>query len=96
MKTLQNRREFLKVSAAGAFGVIVFSPFGCKSAPVVDKKSLAAPLQFPGYGFLDDQFVIAGHEGLDGTPLFRRSADHRQVPDAEKGKLQSPGDRSSA
>ena len=45
MKTLQNRREFLKVSAAGAFGAMVFSPFGCKSAPVVDKKSFGIGIQ---------------------------------------------------
>jgi sugar phosphate isomerase/epimerase len=45
MKTLQNRRKFLKVSATGAFGAMVFSPFGCQSAPVVDKKSFGVGIQ---------------------------------------------------
>lgn len=45
MKTLQNRREFIRISAAGAFGMMVFSPFGCKSVPVVDKKSFGVGIQ---------------------------------------------------
>ncbi|MBN2481784.1 MAG: sugar phosphate isomerase/epimerase [Bacteroidales bacterium] len=45
MKTLQNRREFLKISAAGAFGMMVFSPLSCKSVPVIDRKSFGVGLQ---------------------------------------------------
>lgn len=45
MKTLQNRREFLKISTAGTVGVMVFSPFSGKSAVVVDKKSFGMGLQ---------------------------------------------------
>ena len=36
MKTLQNRREFFKISAAGALGVMVFGPLGCKPAKTTD------------------------------------------------------------
>jgi sugar phosphate isomerase/epimerase len=36
MKTLQNRREFFKISAAGALGVMVFGPLGCKPAKTID------------------------------------------------------------
>jgi len=47
MKTLQNRRDFLKISAAGAMGAMVISPFACKSpAPApVDRKSFGIGLQ---------------------------------------------------
>ena len=50
-------------------------------------------MQFPGYGLLDDQFVITGNKGLDGTSLFWWRVYHREVPDAEKRKLQCPGYR---
>jgi sugar phosphate isomerase/epimerase len=35
MKTSQSRREFLKVTAAGAIGTVLFSQYGCKCAPKV-------------------------------------------------------------
>ncbi len=40
MKTLKNRRDFLKVSAAGALGVVILSPLACTStAKGPDNKS---------------------------------------------------------
>ncbi|NQU86813.1 MAG: sugar phosphate isomerase/epimerase [Mariniphaga sp.] len=45
MKTLKNRREFLKISAASALGMMVLSPLACKSGAGVDKKSFGVGLQ---------------------------------------------------
>lgn len=45
MKTSQNRREFLKVSAAGAMGLSLMSPFGCASVPSGDRKNFGVGLQ---------------------------------------------------
>lgn len=45
MRTSQNRRNFLKISAAGALGMMAFSPFGCKPAATVDRKSFGVGLQ---------------------------------------------------
>lgn len=45
MKTSQNRRGFLKTSAAGALGVMALGPLGCTSAAAVDKKGLGVGLQ---------------------------------------------------
>ena len=44
MKASQNRRDFLKVSAAGALGMVVLSPYGC-STGAVDRKSFGVGLQ---------------------------------------------------
>ena len=44
MKASQNRRDFLKVSAAGALGMVVLSPYGC-STGAVDSKSFCFGLQ---------------------------------------------------
>ncbi len=44
MKASQNRREFLKISAAGAVGMTVLSPFGCSSG-AVDRKNFGVGLQ---------------------------------------------------
>ena len=44
MKASQNRRDFLKVSAAGALGMMVLSPYGC-STGAVDRKSFGVGLQ---------------------------------------------------
>ena len=44
MKVSQNRREFLKVSAAGAMGMMALSPYGCSPA-AVDRKSFGVGLQ---------------------------------------------------
>ena len=44
MKASQNRREFLKISAAGAVGMTVLTPFGCSSG-AVDRKSFGVGLQ---------------------------------------------------
>lgn len=44
MRTLKNRRDFLKISAASAAGLMVLSPFACTTAPV-DKKSFGVGLQ---------------------------------------------------
>lgn len=43
-KTEQNRRDFLKISAAGALGMIVLSPLACTSG-AIDKKSFGVGLQ---------------------------------------------------
>jgi sugar phosphate isomerase/epimerase len=45
MKTLQNRREFLRITAAGALGVAAFSPFSCSQGAVTDRKSYGVGLQ---------------------------------------------------
>jgi len=45
MKTSQNRRDFLKISAAGALGVMAFGPLGCKQAATIDRKSFGVGLQ---------------------------------------------------
>ena len=44
MKASQNRRDFLKVSAASALGMMVLSPYGC-STGAVDRKSFGVGLQ---------------------------------------------------
>jgi len=44
MKTSQNRREFLKASAAGALGIMALGPLGCKPA-AIDRKSFGVGLQ---------------------------------------------------
>jgi sugar phosphate isomerase/epimerase len=41
---MSNRREFFKISAAGALGVMVLGPLGCKPG-VVDRKSFGVGLQ---------------------------------------------------
>jgi sugar phosphate isomerase/epimerase len=45
MKTSKNRRDFLKVSAVGALGMMAFSPFACKSVAGIDRKSYGVGLQ---------------------------------------------------
>ena len=45
MKISQNRRGFLKTSAAGALGVMALGPMGCTTAAAVDKKSFGVGLQ---------------------------------------------------
>ena len=44
MGTLNNRREFLKISAAGALGMTLLGPLGCKPA-AIDRKSFGVGLQ---------------------------------------------------
>jgi len=41
---MQNRREFFKISAAGAIGVTVLGPLGCKPA-AIDRKSFGVGIQ---------------------------------------------------
>lgn len=45
MKTLRNRRDFLKISAASALGITVLSPFACSPGSPVDRKSFGVGLQ---------------------------------------------------
>jgi sugar phosphate isomerase/epimerase len=45
MKASQNRRQFLRLSAAGTLGMVVFSPMACTSVTAVDKKSYGVGLQ---------------------------------------------------
>ncbi len=45
MKTSQNRREFLKISAAGALGLVALSPLACATGSVTDRKSFGVGLQ---------------------------------------------------
>jgi sugar phosphate isomerase/epimerase len=50
MKDFQKRRDFLKISAAGALGVIALGPMGCKpgakpAAQPVDRKSFGVGIQ---------------------------------------------------
>jgi len=44
MSTLSNRRDFFKMSAAGALGVMVLGPLGCKPAPI-DRKTFGVGIQ---------------------------------------------------
>jgi sugar phosphate isomerase/epimerase len=45
MKTSKNRREFLRITSAGAFGMMALSPFSCKSVAVTDRKRYGVGLQ---------------------------------------------------
>ncbi|MDF1574086.1 MAG: sugar phosphate isomerase/epimerase [Bacteroidales bacterium] len=45
MKVKQNRRGFIKTSAAGALGVMALGPLGCTSVAADDKKSYGVGLQ---------------------------------------------------
>ena len=45
MKTLQNRRDFLRISAAGAVGIMALSPFSCAPVGTTDRKSFGVGLQ---------------------------------------------------
>ena len=45
MKISQNRRGFLKTSAAGALGVMALGPLGCTTTVTADKKSFGVGLQ---------------------------------------------------
>ena len=45
MKTLQNRRAFIKTSAVGALGLMAVSPFGCASGGGNNRKSFGVGLQ---------------------------------------------------
>ncbi len=42
---MQNRRNFLKVTGAGALGLMAMGPMGCAQAPQVDRKSFGVGLQ---------------------------------------------------
>lgn len=44
MKASQNRRDFLKISAAGTLGMVALTPFGC-SPGAIDRKSFGVGLQ---------------------------------------------------
>lgn len=45
MKTSQNRRDFLKVSGAGALGVMALGPMGCASGSTAEKPGPGVGLQ---------------------------------------------------
>lgn len=45
MKNLQNRRDFLRLSAAGAVGVMALSPFSCAPPAPTDRKNFGVGLQ---------------------------------------------------
>jgi sugar phosphate isomerase/epimerase len=45
MKNLKNRRDFLKISAASAAGMMILSPMACTTSAVVDKKTFGVGLQ---------------------------------------------------
>lgn len=45
MKTLHNRRDFFRISAAGSLGLVALGPLACKSAARVDKKSYGVGIQ---------------------------------------------------
>lgn len=42
---MQNRREFLKISAAGSLNMMLLGTAGCKSGAVVDRKSFGVGIQ---------------------------------------------------
>ncbi|NQU52048.1 MAG: sugar phosphate isomerase/epimerase [Bacteroidetes bacterium] len=45
MKNLKDRREFLKISAAGTLGALALGSFACTSAATTDRKSFGVGLQ---------------------------------------------------
>ncbi len=45
MKTLHNRRDFFRISAAGSMGMMALGPLACTSGTKVDKKSFGVGLQ---------------------------------------------------
>ncbi|WP_372935486.1 sugar phosphate isomerase/epimerase family protein, partial [Mariniphaga sediminis] len=45
MKTLQNRREFFKISAAGTLGMMALGPLACSPGASVNRKSFGVGLQ---------------------------------------------------
>src|SRR5690606_14727023 len=45
MKTMQNRRDFLRISGAGALGVMALGPLACSQGATVDRKSFGVGLQ---------------------------------------------------
>lgn len=45
MELPRNRRDFLKISAAGTLGVMAMGPLGCSSGPETDRKSFGVGLQ---------------------------------------------------
>lgn len=45
MKTMQNRRDFFKVSAAGALGLMALGPIACSTGAAIDRKSFGVGLQ---------------------------------------------------
>ncbi len=45
MKTLQNRRDFFRISAAGSLGLLALGPLACTSATTGDKKSFGVGIQ---------------------------------------------------
>ncbi len=45
MRISQNRREFIRTSAAGALGMMVLSPYGCSTGNTGDRKSFGVGLQ---------------------------------------------------
>jgi sugar phosphate isomerase/epimerase len=42
---MQNRREFLKISAAGSISMLLFGAAGCNSASTIDRKSYGVGIQ---------------------------------------------------
>jgi sugar phosphate isomerase/epimerase len=42
---MQNRREFLKISAAGSISMMLFGAAGCNSAAAIDRKSFGVGIQ---------------------------------------------------
>lgn len=65
MKTNQSRREFIKLSAAGALGAIVFSEYACK-AKVTDPKSFGVGLQL---------YTIRDAMGTDAPGSLKQVSD---------------------
>ncbi len=73
MKQNTSRRDFLRVSAAGALGMITLSHFACKNAgkpvtesPVVDPKSFGIGLQL---------YTIRDAMGIDAPGSLKKVAD---------------------
>ncbi len=77
MKTLHNRRDFLKISAAGAFGIAALSQISCKPktqpAPEVDKKSFGVGLIL--YTVRDAMGVDLPEGSVDKLATLKRISD---------------------
>ena len=60
---------------------------------VVEIVDLSAAAHLAAGGLLDQGAVVAGHEGLDRQPRFRRGGDDRQVAQARQAHVERPRDR---
>ena len=73
MKTKQTRRDFLRVSAAGAMGAIVLSQYSCKTASVPSKSP--APADPKSFGIALQLYTIRDAMGIDAPGSLKKVSD---------------------